>query len=214
AILISGVVSLTLTPMLCSRFLKSGTHRANPGRLLKATEWIFDGMLDIYDHTLQWVLRHRPLTLALSILILIATGYMFVRIPKGFVPDSDNDQLMIQTEAEQGTSFDEMTRYQQIAADIVWQDPAVQSFYSGLSGGTGGYNSGSNFGRLFLRLKPRLERDRLDVIFTRLRQKLSGLPFMRVYLQNPPTLRIGGQATTAQYQYTLQGPDNAELYDA
>ena len=214
AILISGIVSLTLTPMLCSRFLKSINHHRKPGRLYRATETIFDGMLDIYDHSLQFVLRHRGMTLAFSVLILLATGYLFVRIPKGFVPDSDNDQLMIQTEAEQGTSFDEMTRYQQIAADIVRQDPSVQSFYSGLSGGTGGYNSGSNFGRLFLRLKPRLERDRLDVIFTRLRQKLSGLPFMRVYIQNPPTLRIGGQATTAQYQYTLQGPDNAELYDA
>src|SRR5207247_5088864 len=102
AILISGVVSVTLTPMLCSRFLKSATHRANPVRLLRATECIFDGILDIYYQTMQWVLRHRPLTLALSILILIATGYMFVRIPKGFLPDSDNDQLMIQTEAEQG----------------------------------------------------------------------------------------------------------------
>src|SRR5207248_10838956 len=155
AILISGVVSLTLTPMLCSRFLKSATHRANRGRLLRATEWIFDGMLDIYDHTLQWVLRHRPLTLALSILILIATGYMFVRIPKGFLPDSDNDQIMIQTEAEQGISFEEISRYQQMMAEIVRRDPAVISFYSGLSGSIGNFNGGANFGRFFLHLKPR-----------------------------------------------------------
>src|SRR5207249_9266802 len=141
------------------RFLKSVRHDRQPGTLFRATERIFDGMVDIYDRSLQWVLRHRASTVAFSLLTLAATAVLFVRIPKGFVPDSDNDQLMIQTEAEQGTSFDEMTRYQQIAADIVRQDPAVQSFYSGLSGGTGGYNSGSNFGRLFLRLKPRLERD-------------------------------------------------------
>src|SRR3989441_902980 len=121
AILISGVVSLTLTPMLCSRFLKSMAHQANPGRLFRATERIFDGMLDVYDHSLQWVLRHRPHTLVVSVLILVATGYLFARIPKGFVPDSDNEQLMIQTEAEQGISFDEISRDQQIVADIVRQ---------------------------------------------------------------------------------------------
>jgi len=214
AILISGIVSLTLTPMLCSRFLKSINHHRKPGRLFRATETIFDGMLDIYDHSLQWVLRHRAMTMAFSVLILVATGYLFVRIPKGFIPDSDNDQLMIQTEAEQGISFEEISRYQQIAADIVRKDPAVLSFYSGLSASTGGFNSGSNFGRIFIHLKPRLERDKLDVIFTRLRQKLSGLPFMRVYLQNPPTIRIGGQVSTAQFQYTLQGSDTNELYAA
>src|SRR5262249_26456031 len=195
AILISGVVSLTLTPMLCSRFLKSRDHRRKPGRLFQATERIFDGMLDIYDHSLQWVLRHRAMTLAFSVLILLATGYLFVRIPKGFIPDSDNDQLMIQTEAEQGISFDEMSKYQQMAADIVRQDPSVLSFYSAISGSGAGFTSGPNFGRMFLHLKPRSERDKLDVIINRLRQKMSGLPYMRVYLQNPPTLRIGGQAT-------------------
>src|SRR5262245_27134292 len=164
AILISGIVSLTLTPMLCSRFLKSKDHRRKPGRLFQATERIFDGMLDIYDHSLQWVLRHRAMTLAFSVLILLATGYLFVRIPKGFIPDSDNDQLMIQTEAEQGISFDEMSKYQQMAADIVRQDPSVLSFYSAISGSGAGYTSGPNFGRMFLHLKPRTEREKLDVI--------------------------------------------------
>ena len=214
AILISGIVSLTLTPMLCSRFLKPINHHRKQGRLFSATELVFDGMLNLYDHSLQWVLRHRAMTLAFSILILIATGYLFIRIPKGFIPDSDNDQLMIQTEAEQGISFNEMSRYQQIAADIARQDPAVLVFYSGISASNNNFNSGSNFGRMFLHLKPRSQRDRLDVIFNRLRRKLSGLPFMRVYLQNPPTIRIGGQVTTAGYQYTLQGTDTAELYAA
>jgi len=214
AILISGIVSLTLTPMLCSRFLKSAKHHAKPGRLFRATERIFDGILSLYDHSLQWVLRHRAGTLAFSILILIATGYLFVRIPKGFIPDSDNDQILIQTEAEQGTAFEQMNRYQQTLADIARHDPAVIAFYSGISASNGNFNSGSNFGRMFLHLKPKAERDKLDVIIGRLRQKMSGMPFMRVYLQNPPTIRIGGQVTTAQYQYTLQGPDTAELYAA
>jgi HAE1 family hydrophobic/amphiphilic exporter-1 len=213
AILISGIVSLTLTPMLCSRFLKS-THHRQPGRLFRLTEKFFDGILNAYDHSLQFVLRHRASTLAFSLLILIATGYLFVRIPKGFIPDSDNDQLLIQTEAEQGISFQEISRYQQMMSEIVRRDPAVLTFYSGLSGAGGNFNSGSNFGRFFLHLKPRAEREKLEVVIARLRQKMSGFPYMRVYIQNPPTIRIGGQLSTAQYQYTLQGADTAELYAA
>src|SRR5206468_5128585 len=133
AILISGVVSVTLTPMLCSRFLKSVRHDRQPGRLFRATERIFDGMLDIYDHSLQWVLRHRGFTLAFSVVILAATAVLFVRIPKGFVPASDNDQILIQTEAEQGISFQEMSRNQQKVADMVRKDPSVLAFFSGIS---------------------------------------------------------------------------------
>jgi HAE1 family hydrophobic/amphiphilic exporter-1 len=214
AILISGVVSLTLTPMLCSRFLKSHDQQRKPGRLFRATEAVFDGILDLYDHSLQWVLRHRASTLAFSFLILIATGYLFVRIPKGFIPDSDNDQILIQTEAEQGTSFEQMSRYQQTLADMARKDPSVIAFYSGISASNGNFNSGSNFGRMFLHLKPHAQREKLDVVINRMRQKMAGQPFMRVYLQNPPTIRIGGQVTTAQYQYTLQGTDTAELYAA
>jgi HAE1 family hydrophobic/amphiphilic exporter-1 len=213
AILISGVVSVTLTPMLCSRFLKLVRHDRTPSRLSRATERVFDGMLAVYDHSLQFVLRHRAATVILSIAILGATAALFMRIPKGFVPDSDNDQLLIQTEAEQGISFEQMTRNQQRAAEIVRKDPAVTAFFSGVSASNAG-NGGANFGRMFMHLKPRAERDKLDVIMARLRQKLSGLPYMRAYIQNPPSIRIGGQNTTALYQYTLQGSDTQELYDA
>jgi HAE1 family hydrophobic/amphiphilic exporter-1 len=211
AILISGLVSVTLTPMLCSRFLKAADHHKKPGRFYRATERVFDGMLDLYDHSLQFVLRHRFATVIVSVAILVATGFLFVRIPKGFIPDSDNDQLLIQTEAEQGISFDQMSKYQQQAADIVRKDPAITAFYSGVSM-SNPQNGGPNFGRMFMHLKPRAERDSLDTIIGRLRQKLSGLPYMRVYLQNPPTIRIGGQVSTSLYQYTLQGPDTDELY--
>jgi HAE1 family hydrophobic/amphiphilic exporter-1 len=210
AILISGIVSVTLTPMLCSRFLKEASHR-KPGRLFRASERVFDGMLDIYDHSLQWVLRHRAATLVTSLIILVATGFLFVRIPKGFIPDSDNDQLLMQTEAEQGISFDQMTIYQRQVADIVRQDPSILEFFSFVSL-SNPQNGGPNFGRMFAHLKPRVERDSLDKIITRLRQKVSGLPYMRVYLQNPPTIRIGGQVSTSLYQYTLQDPDTDELF--
>src|SRR5438093_7914670 len=213
AILISGIVSVTLTPMLCSRFLKSIRHDRQPGRLFRATERIFDGMLDIYDHSLQWVLRHRAAILAFSVLILAATAVLFVRIPKGFVPDSDNDQLLIQTEAEQGISFEEMARNQRKVADMVRKDPAVLEFFSSISASKAG-RGGANFGCLFLHLKPRVERESLDLVVGRLRQELSDLPYMKTYIQNPPSLRIGGQASTALYQYTMQGSDTKELYDA
>jgi HAE1 family hydrophobic/amphiphilic exporter-1 len=211
AILISGIVSVTLTPMLCSRFLKAVDHRKKPGRFYRATERVFDGLLDVYDHSLQFVLRHRFSTVVFSVAILVATGFLFVRIPKGFIPDSDNDQLLIQTEAEQGISFDQMSKYQQQAADIVRKDSAITAFYSGISM-SNPQNGGPNFGRMFMHLKPRAERGSLDTVIGRLRQKLSGLPYMRVYLQNPPTIRIGGQVSTSLYQYTLQGPDTDELY--
>src|SRR5262249_36694907 len=199
AILISGVVSVTLTPMLCSRFLRAIRHDRQHGLLFRATERVFDGMLDIYDHSLQWVLRHRISTVAFSVLILVATAFLFVRIPKGFVPDSDNDQLMIQTEAEQGISFEGMTRNQQRVSDMVRKDPAVSAFFSGISASNAG-SGGANFGRMFLHLKPRVERESLDVVIGRLRQKLSGLSYVRAYIQNPPSIRIGGQNTTALYQ--------------
>jgi HAE1 family hydrophobic/amphiphilic exporter-1 len=211
AILISGVVSITLTPMLCSKFLKSAGHGRRPGLFYRATERVFDGMLDVYDHSLQWVLRHRAVTLAVSLVILVATALLFVRIPKGFIPDSDNDQLRVQTEAEQGISFEQMSKYQQQVAEVVRKNPSVEAFYSGVSA-SNPQNGGPNFGFIFMHLKPRSERGSLDSVMNGLRQSLAGLPYMRIYLQNPPTIRIGGQNTTALYQYTLQGTDTAELY--
>src|SRR5439155_10317602 len=125
---------------------------------------------------------HRALVLAFSVVILVATAFLFIRIPKGFVPDSDNDQILIQTEAEQGISFEEMSRNQGKVAEMVRKDPSVLAFYSGVNGSNAG-NGGSNFGRMFIHLKPRVERGSLDSIIGRLRQKLGGLPYMRAYIQ-------------------------------
>jgi HAE1 family hydrophobic/amphiphilic exporter-1 len=215
AILISGVVSVTLTPMLCSRFLKSVDHHRKPGRLFRATEAVFDGMLDIYDHSLQFVLRHRAATLIVSLVVLAGTGVLFVRIPKGFIPDSDNDQVLLMTEAEQGISFTQMAKNQQQVAAIFQKDPAVIAFNSTVAGSNANIaTSGPNFGRMFAHLTPRSQREDLNTVMNRLRKQMAGLPFMKVYIQNPPTIRIGGQVTTALYQYTMQSTDTAELYPA
>jgi HAE1 family hydrophobic/amphiphilic exporter-1 len=212
AILISGVVSVTLTPMLCSRFLR-GHHNQRKGWFYRITDKFFDGMLAVYDSTLQWVLRYRGATMFVSLLVLVATGWMFVKIPKGFIPDQDTDQVFAVTEAAQGTSFYQMVDYQKAIAEVVREDPNVESLASTV-GGTGSVTlGGPNFGQLVVHLKPRSERKLMvNDIIEQLRPKLSGFPGMRVYLQNPPTIRIGGQVTKSLYQFSLQAQDKWQLY--
>ena len=212
AILISGFVSVTLTPMLCSRFLRV-RHASQHGALYRLTERFFDGMLKFYDRTLQGVLRHRPVTMVVFFAILAATGWLFVKIPKGFIPDQDNDQIFVVTEAAQGTSFEQMKQYQKLVADVGIHDPYVEEFMSSVGGTSAATLGGQNFGRMFFHLTPRASRP-LDVtqIMRELRPKLAGFPGIRVFMQNPPTIRIGGQLTKSLYQVTMQGPDTAELY--
>jgi HAE1 family hydrophobic/amphiphilic exporter-1 len=211
AILISGLVSVTLTPMLCSRFLrvKHGGH----GRLYRATEAVFEWMLRLYDRTLQVVLRHRPATMLVGLAVLIGTIYLFDRIPKGFIPDQDTDQLAVITEAQQGTSFYQMVEYQKQVAQIVRAHPDVEAFTSSVGGTASSTLGGPNYGQLVVRLKPRHERDKLvDQIIADLRPQLDGIPGVKVYLQNPPTVRIGGQVTKSLYQLSLQSADKPTLY--
>src|SRR5262249_46648063 len=157
-----------------SRFLKPIDHNRRRGLIYRATERMFDLLLDVYDHSLQFVLRHRAATLVVSVAILVATGVLFMRIPKGFIPDSDADQVLVQTEAEQGTSFAQMSKYQQQVADIFRKDPAVLAFSSSISGSNSFVASnGPNFGRMFAHLKPRAERDDLDTVIGRLRRKMA-----------------------------------------
>jgi HAE1 family hydrophobic/amphiphilic exporter-1 len=212
AILISGVVSVTLTPMLCSRFLRPPEEQRRSW-FYRATERFFEGMLRVYDRSLQVVLRHRPAVMVSFVLVLAGTGWLFLRMPKGFVPDQDTDQLVAVTEAAQGTSFKQMVAYQHSVAAVVRADPDVESLMSSVGGSTASTLGGPNFGQLVVHLKPRSKRKRLvNDIIADLRPKLTPIVGMRVYLQNPPTIRIGGQISTAQYQYTLQGADTAELY--
>ncbi len=210
AILVSGVVSLTLTPMLCSRFLRPSGDRRH-GRLYELFERFFAALLKIYDKSLAFVLRHRLATLVLSFLILASTLYLFFLIPKGFLPSEDTGQIFGFTEAAQGISFEAMSRHQQDLAAIIRQDPHVDSFMSGI--GASGVSVASNTGRVFIRLKPRHQRRvNAEEILQTLRPKLATVPGIQAFLQILPPIRIGGLLTKSQYQFTLQSPDTEALY--
>ncbi len=213
AILISGVVSVTLTPMLCSRFLRSA-HEERRGWFYQITERFFQGMLSLYDHTLQFVLRHRPAMMVSFVAVLAATAYMFVTIPKGFIPDQDTDQLTVITEAQQGTSYYQMVEFEQQIAQTVSQDPNVDSLMASVGGTTASNLGGPNYGELVIHLKPRAQRELgVNDIIKELRPQLAAYAGVKSYLQNPPTIQIGGQVTKSLYQFSMQTPDKAELYD-
>ena len=208
AVIVSGVVSLTLTPMLCSRFLRPphGGHN----RLYQVSERFFDGMLHVYDRTLQWTLRHRRTTMAALLGTFVLTAYLFVIIPKGFIPNEDNGSLFAFTEAAQDISFEAMVERQRAVAETIRADPHVQQLMSFI--GASGSSVVLNNGRVFALLKPRDQRPHVDKIIEGLRPKLAAIPGIRVYPQILPTIRIGGQLTKAVYQYTLQDADTQELY--
>ena len=213
AILISGIVSVTLTPMLCSRFLRSA-HHAKHGFFYNMTENFFQGMLRVYDVTLQMVLRHKVLMMASFVLVLVATGYMFVTIPKGFIPDQDTDQLHVITEAQQGTSFFQMAEYEKKIADTVSSDPNVESLMASVGGTTASNLGGPNYGELVIHLKPRLQRQLgVNDIIKELRPQLAAQPGVNSYLMNPPTIQIGGQVTKSLYQFSMQTPEQPVLYE-
>ncbi|WP_449245777.1 efflux RND transporter permease subunit [Desulfobacca acetoxidans] len=209
AILISGFISLSLTPMLCARFLKPPKEQGH-GRFYQFFERIFDGMLRLYDWSLKKVLRYRRATMAIFWLVLLLTAFLFVTIPKGFLPDQDTGQLFTFTEGPQDTSFDNMVRRQKELAAIIGGDPAVASYMSFV--GAGGTNMTVNSGIIFSRLKPREERQHVNEVIARLRPQLGQITGVRAFMQVPPSIRIGGQLTKSPYQFTLQSADMAELY--
>jgi HAE1 family hydrophobic/amphiphilic exporter-1 len=210
AILVSGLVSLTLTPMLCSRFLKPQQEQRH-GRLYAASERVFERALALYEHTLQSVLRHPRLTLAVSVALLVVTGVLFHVMPTGFLPSDDLGQIFAITEAQQGISFESMAEHQQAVARIIGADPNVDAYMSSI--GASGPNATANSGRVFARLKPRAQRSlSADEVIEELRPKLAAVPGIRAFVQNPPPIRIGGSLTKSLYQFTLQGPATDELY--
>ncbi|MGA7617138.1 MAG: multidrug efflux RND transporter permease subunit [Thermoanaerobaculia bacterium] len=211
AILVSGFVSLSLTPLLCSRFLRPPGEERH-GKLYQASERFFARLLAGYERGLRFVLGHARATLVLSLSILVATALLFHFIPKGFIPSEDAGQIFIQLRAQEGISFDDMVRHQRAAAAIVAADPNVEAFMS--SAGSRG-TSGGNTGVLFIHLKARDQRKlSADQVIDELRPKLNAIPGILAFLQNPPPIRIGGRMTQGQYQYTLQGSDTDELYAA
>ena len=208
AILVSGFVSLTLTPMLSSRFLKPTSHEH--GRLFNATERIWERILHRYEYSLGWVMENRFLALMFSIVILVGTVILFKLVPTGFIPTQDTGQIIATTEAAQGTSFTDMVKHQQEVAAIVAKDPNLAGYMSSVGSGGGS----SNQGRILLSLKPRGERPTADEIVNELRPKLSGIPGISVYMQVPPAIQIGARSSKSQYQFTMQSTDIATLDSA
>ncbi|HTX66521.1 MAG TPA: efflux RND transporter permease subunit [Opitutaceae bacterium] len=213
AILVSGLVSLTLTPMLCSRFLHpngaGGGHRPH-GRLYAASERAFDAMRVAYERTLQACLRHRLATVGVAVLMVVLTVLVARVLPQGFIPTDDTGLISVYTEASQDISFDEMARHQQAAAAVLAKHPAVDAFMSAI--GAGGGASTLNYGRMIVRLKPRGQRPPAPVVVQQLRQQLAAIPGLAAYPQQPPTIRIGGQMSKALYQFSLYGSNLGELY--
>ena len=262
SILVSGVISLSLTPMLCSRFLRPPHHHKEPEQLpvnsyqlsqplvynsselplgvvtescqsetnanvplsprrrpwqmrdlltglYDASEWVFDTMQNLYGTSLRWSLKYHLLTMIFSGAILVGTIVLFIIVPKGFIPNTDIGQITATTQAAPDISFPEMMKHQQQVAKIIQQDENVAAINSTIGSG------GTNAGRLFIRLKPRSERKlNADAVVQSLRPKVSRVPGIKVFLQNPPAINIGGQQTKAQYQLTLQGTNIEDLYAA
>ncbi|HEV8456394.1 MAG TPA: efflux RND transporter permease subunit [Gemmatimonadales bacterium] len=211
AILVSGFVSLTLTPMLCSRWLKHHPENERHGRLYLTIERAWEKSLGGYERSLAWVMDHRPLAMDFMAVILVGTVVLGRIVPKGFIPSEDQSQLSGTTETAEGTSYDAMVKHQQSAAAIVQEDPNVEGFMSAVGGG--GRSTTVNQGRLFIHLKPRNERPlSADEVAQSLTRKLGAVPGLRVYLQNPPVINIGGRSSKSQYQFTLYGSDVDALY--
>ena len=204
AILVSGFVSLSLTPMLCSRFLKPA-QEVHHGRLYNASERFFTALLRLYERTLRITLKHRATTMLVSAAVLVATIYLFLITPKGFLPDEDTGQIFVFTEGAQGISFDGMVEHQRALNQIMVKQPWVDSFMSTAAGG--------NAGRMFVRLTPRNTRRSAMELVQQVRPMLSQVPGLNAYPQVLPPIRMGGQLTKSQYQFTLQTPNTSELYE-
>jgi len=241
SILVSGVVSLTLTPMLCSRFLRPAGETKH-GRVYMALERFFDWLLNLYDVSLRWSLRHRVFVMVVSGIILVVTVWQFAVIPKGFLPAEDRSQIFAFTEASQGISFDSMRQHQLALNKIVLDDPNRNDFFSSV-----GSFTASNGGIIFIHLKDRKDRPgtqipailhleekyggvpvigsaihgvaplfvhhpSIDDVIEEFREKFATVTGINAYMQNLPPIQVGGQLTKSQYQLALQSPDTAELY--
>lgn len=210
-IIVSGIVSLMLTPMMCSRWIPD-THNERQGLLMRASERVFDGMLAGYDWTLKLCLRFRIVVLAVFIGTLVGTWYLYSNIQKDFLPAEDTGRLIIYTEGGEDISFDAMLRYQRQVAKLVSEDPNVDASMSRV--GAAGSRITNNSGLIFLRLKPRNQRPDQDIntVVQKLRKKLGTVAGIKVFVRNPPAIRVGGRLSNSQYQYTLQDLDLESLY--
>ncbi len=208
AILISGLVSLTLTPMMCSRFIK--VENKKHGKTYRFLEKAFQWMLNIYKVSLSWSLKNHRFIIVGSAVVLVLTVILFIKIPTGFLPSEDKGQIFVMTEGAEDISFDDMVRHQLQLANIVLKEPYVRAFMTSVGPGPG--SPAPNAGRMFLNLKPSSEREHVDKLIEKLRPKLMSVPGVKAYPQNPPTIRIGGTLTKSLYQFTISSSDINELY--
>ncbi|HEX4164983.1 MAG TPA: efflux RND transporter permease subunit [Bryobacteraceae bacterium] len=207
AVLISGFISLTLTPMLCSRFLRHESHPT--GAFYRTSEKFFVWLNNFYRRTLQGVMRHRPITLAVSILLTVATIYLFVIMPKGFMPTVDQGFMFGGAEASQDTSFDKMLGLQKQVNNILAKNPWVSSYGAGVGAGPG---AGQNQGFMFAELKDDKHRPKVNAIIGQLEQQFMKIPGLMVFLQSPPLITLGQNEGRSQYSVALQDADTKELY--
>jgi len=209
AVLVSGFVSLTLTPVMCSRFLtRESQHGSN--FVSRWSEWTFERMIRGYDRGLKWVFRHQPLMLVLTLALIVVTGVLYVEIPKGFFPEQDTGFIFGQAQARQDTSFATMSKIEHEFADIIAADPAVSGVV-GFAGATGG-NSTENTARLFIQLKPLSERGAsAQQVIQRLRPKVAQVVGAKFFMQAGQDVTVGGRLTQTEYQYTLTDTDTEEL---
>jgi len=210
AVLISGFVSLTLTPMMCSRILKPHRSDAHHGRLYMAFETAFDAMKNAYGASLGWSIRHQRTVMLVFLAIIVATVVLFWRAPKGFLPSEDSGQLFCFVEGPQDISFEAMSQLQTRVAEIIGADPNVEAAMSFV--GATGFSPSLNVGRITITLKPFKDRKPADQVVRELRPKLANVLGAKVFLQNVPAIRIGGQLTKSPYQYVMRGASSEELY--
>ncbi len=210
AILISGFVSITLTPMLCSRFVKHAEHEKK-SRVALLFDRGFNHVRDGYNRSLGWSVAHPRVVLGVFFASLLATALLFVVVNKDFIPAGDSGQLIVNTEGPDDISITGMMKRQQELAAIVAKDPNIAGYMSSV--GSGGSRATTNNGSIFMRLKPEGERA-LDPsqIIQELRQKFAKIPGIRAYIQNPPAIQVGGRSSKAEYQYTLQSTELSALY--
>ena len=210
AVLISGFVSLTLTPMMCSRILRPHREDEHHGRVYMAFERAFDAVRDGYDVTLSWTLRHQRAVLFAFLTVCVATGALFARAPKGFLPSEDSGQLFAFVEGPQDSSFEAMIELQQRVAKIIADDPNVEAAMSFV--GASGFQPALNVGRMTITLKPFRQRKPADEVVRGLRPKLANVLGGKVFIQNVPAIRIGGNLTKSPYQYVMRSATVDELY--
>jgi HAE1 family hydrophobic/amphiphilic exporter-1 len=210
AVLVSGFVAISLTPMLCSRMLRSA-HETRHGRVYQWSERGFDRVQQFYRRTLSACLHHQPIVLAVFVLVLVATVFLGATIKKGFLPSDDTGQLFVFTQAAQDIGFDAMVAKQHEAAAIIRRDPNVENVLAFM--GAGGSSSTLNVGRMIVRLKPFNQRPGADDVIQELRPKLQDIPGLQVFLQNLPLIRIGGHLTNSTYQFVLQDTDTKQLFE-